>query len=84
MSYEEAPAAARREEQTASGNSLQAPKSSVPKGLKPFNVTSPLPLTTGGSAALNRTSLVGPVQWQLQYNYSSDLEYNEKGHSTMT
>jgi hypothetical protein len=42
-----------------------------------------LGFTTGGSGALNATRLVSPMQWQLQYNYLSSFEINEKGRSTM-
>lgn len=48
-----------------------------------FDVSSPLPITTGDSEPLNETSFVDPVEWQLQYNYLSDFETNESGHSTM-
>lgn len=86
LSYSDALAAARTDEDdTRSGEHSSVPTAAkVPAGLKPFNVTSPLPLTTGGSGSLNHTSLVAPIQWQLQYNYLSDFEVNEKGHSTMT
>lgn len=84
MSYEDALAAARREEEDAKArNSTSATTTKVPKGLVPYKVSSPLGVTTGGSSALNSTRLVGPVQWQLQYNYLSDFETNEKGHTTM-
>lgn len=49
-----------------------------------FNVSSPLPVTVGGSEPLNETSFVDPTEWQLQHNYLSDFETNETGHSTMT
>jgi hypothetical protein len=84
LSYENALAAARQDEREAKArNSTSSTTTSVPKGLVPYKVSSPLGLTTGGSGALNTTRLVSPVQWQLQYNYLSDFEVNEKGHSTM-
>lgn len=49
-----------------------------------FNVSSPLPKAAGGSAPLNTTSFVSPKDWQMQYNYMSDFEINEAGHSTMS
>ena len=52
--------------------------------LATFDVSSPLSTTAGGSELLNETSFVDPVEWQLQYNYLSDFETNEAGHSTMT
>lgn len=52
--------------------------------MKHFNVSSPLPAAAGGSSILNATSFVTPKDWQLQYNYMSDFETNEKGHSTTT
>lgn len=51
--------------------------------MKTFDVSSPLPMAAGESEPLNETSFVDPVDWQLQYNYLSDFEINEKGHSTM-
>jgi len=85
LSYKDALAAARLDEENARGsNASSSTPTSIPEGLKPYKVTSPLGVTTGGSSALNATRLVGPVQWQLQYNYLSDFETNEKGHSTMT
>ncbi|KAI9148163.1 Ferric/cupric reductase transmembrane component B [Paramyrothecium foliicola] len=57
---------------------------STETGIKPFNVSSPLPVAAGGSAGLNVTSFVAPEAWQMQYNYMSDFEINETGHSTMT
>ncbi|KAH6614345.1 ferric reductase-like protein transmembrane component 4 [Boeremia exigua] len=85
MSYQESLLAARDDEQRArAGNMTTTTATSVPEGLVPFKVSSPLALTTGGSGALNSTRLVGPVQWQFQYNYLSDFEVNERGHSTMT
>lgn len=54
------------------------------EGLVTFDVSSPLPITIGGSEPLNETSFVDPAEWQLQYNYLSDFETNEAGHSTMT
>ncbi|KAF5845498.1 hypothetical protein GGP41_003126 [Bipolaris sorokiniana] len=83
MSYEEALAAAREDEVKARANPANPTTAKVPAGLKPYKVTSPLALTTGGSGALNETRFVAPVQWQLQWNYMSDFEINEKGHSTM-
>jgi hypothetical protein len=84
MSYEDALAAARQDEREAKAtNATSSTTTSVPKGLVPYKVSSPLGLTNGGSSALNATRLVSPVQWQLQYNYLSDFEVNEKGHSTM-
>jgi len=84
MSYEKALAAARQDELEARARNATTPTTmTVPKGLVPYKVSSPLGLTTGGSGALNATRLVSPVQWQLQYNYLSDFEVNEKGHSTM-
>ncbi|TDZ22658.1 Ferric/cupric reductase transmembrane component B [Colletotrichum orbiculare MAFF 240422] len=53
-------------------------------GLTTFDVSSPLPVTTGGSKPLNRTSFVDPSSWQLQWNYMHDFEANEAGHSTVT
>jgi len=53
-------------------------------GMSAFNVSSPLPKAAGGSAPLNTTSFVGPKDWQMQYNYMSDFETNEAGHSTMS
>lgn len=86
ISYQDALAAAKKEEENTrlSDKSTAQSSTKVPAGLKPYNVSSLLPSTTGGSGALNRTSLVAPIQWQLQYNYLSDFEINEKGHSTMT
>jgi hypothetical protein len=86
LSYEEALGAARKEEEDARGGNVTSTSSimPVPVGLIPFKVQSALPVTTGGSAALNATRMVSPVAWQLQYNYLSDFEVNEKGHSTMT
>jgi hypothetical protein len=84
LSYQEALGAARLDEDAArASNATRSTTASVPKGLVPHKVSSPLAVTTGGSGALNATRLVGPVQWQLQYNYLSDFEINEKGHSTM-
>lgn len=51
--------------------------------IETFDVSSPLPMAAGASEPLNETSFVNPVEWQLQYNYLSDFETNEKGHSTM-
>lgn len=51
--------------------------------IKTFNVSSSLPTAAGMTEPLNETSFVGPVDWQMQYNYLSDFETNEKGHSTM-
>ncbi|KAJ4990931.1 ferric-chelate reductase [Stagonosporopsis vannaccii] len=85
LSYNDALLAAREDEERARDmNTTVSTPASIPKGLVPFKVSSPLAITTGGSAALNSTRLVGPVQWQLQYNYLSNFETNEKGHSTMT
>ncbi|KAF2819037.1 ferric reductase-like protein transmembrane component 4 [Ophiobolus disseminans] len=84
LSYDEALAGARRDEDAARERNATKPiAASVPKGLVPYKISSPLAITTGGSGALNSTRLVSPVQWQLQYNYLSDFEVNEKGHSTM-
>ncbi|KAK2006206.1 hypothetical protein LZ32DRAFT_611448 [Colletotrichum eremochloae] len=58
--------------------------SDVPEGLTIFNVSSPLPKAVGGSKPLNVTSFVGPIDWQLQWNYLHDFEVNEAGHSTVT
>lgn len=85
MSYGDALQAAREDERTAAASNMThsiPPK--IPDGLKPYHVSSPLGVTIGGSSALNRTRLVDPVQWQLNYNYVSDFETNEKGHTTMT
>lgn len=50
-----------------------------------YNVSSPLPIAAGGNTVpLNVTSFIRPEDWQMQYNYMSDFEINEKGHSTMT
>lgn len=85
LAYKEALAAARHDEEKARTRNLTSSTSAkIPAGLKPYKVTSLLALTTGGSGALNSTRLVAPVQWQLQWNYMSDFEINEKGHSTMT
>lgn len=84
ISYDEALTAAREDERKARANPANATNAKVPPGLKPYQVSSPLALTTGGSSALNATHFVAPVQWQLQWNYMSDFEINEKGHSTMT
>jgi hypothetical protein len=87
LSYREALAAAREDENKArssAGNTTKSTPVSIPPGLIPYEVSSPLATTTGGSGALNSTRVVSPVQWQLQYNYLSDFEVNEKGHSTMT
>lgn len=85
MSYQDALAAARKDENDARAGNATTPMSApVPEGLVPYKVSSPLAITTGGSGILNTTRLVSPVQWQLQYNYLSDFEVNEKGHSTMT
>ena len=84
MSYKEALAAAWEDEVKARANPANPTTAKVPAGLKPYKVSSPLALTTGGSGALNETRFVAPVQWQLQWNYMSDFEINEKGHSTMT
>jgi hypothetical protein len=84
MSYEDALAAARQDEREARArNTTSSTTTSVPEGLVLHKVSSPLGFTTGGSGALNATRLVSPMQWQLQYNYLSDFEINEKGHSTM-
>ncbi|KAJ8112844.1 hypothetical protein OPT61_g4885 [Boeremia exigua] len=83
MSYDEALSAAREDEEKARTNPANATTAKVPAGLKPYQVSSPLALTTGGTGALNATRLVAPIQWQLQWNYMSDFEINEKGHSTM-
>lgn len=86
MTYEDALAAARVDESKALLNPNMTTPSplKVPEGLITHTVSSPLGFTTGGNAALNSTKLVSPVQWQLQWNYLSDFEVNEKGHSTMT
>lgn len=85
MSYGDALQAAREDERTAAAlNMMQSTPSKIPTGLTPYKVSSPLGVTIGGSSALNRTRLVDPVQWQLNYNYLSDFEINEKGHTTMT
>ncbi|UPX19240.1 uncharacterized protein EKO05_0009509 [Ascochyta rabiei] len=86
ISYHDALSAARYDESDAiAGNFTTASVStSIPEGLVPYKVSSPLAITTGGSGVLNKTQLVSPVQWQLQYNYLMDFEANEKGHSTMT
>ncbi|OAL47017.1 ferric reductase-like protein transmembrane component 4 [Pyrenochaeta sp. DS3sAY3a] len=86
MTYEDALAAARDDESKALINANMTTPSplKVLEGLITHTVSSPLGFTTGGSAALNSTKLVSPVQWQLQWNYLSDFEVNEKGHSTMT
>lgn len=85
VSYADALAAAREDEKNAqSRNSTSSSAAKVPAGLEPYKVSSPLAMTTGGSGALNTTRFVAPVQWQLQWNYMSDFEINEKGHSTMT
>ena len=52
--------------------------------METFDVSSPLPVAAGGSGSLNVTSFVDPTDWQLQWNYLSDFETNEAGHSTMT
>jgi hypothetical protein len=89
MQYQDALDAVRQDERNVQvygiyddGKSLKP--ESIPSGLVTYNVSSPLGFTKGGSDALNQTRLVSPVQWQLQYNYLSDFEINEKGHSTMT
>lgn len=86
MSYHDALSAARYDEKDAIARNITSPSvsASIPGGLVPYKVSSPLAITTGGSGILNKTQLVSPVQWQLQYNYLSDFEANEKGHSTMT
>ncbi|KAH9878301.1 hypothetical protein J1614_003518 [Plenodomus biglobosus] len=86
LSYADALAAARDDEEAKGVNngSSYKPTTSIPSGLVTYTVSSPLTITTGGSRALNETQFVAPVQWQLQYNYLSDFEINEKGHSTMT
>lgn len=89
LSYKEALVAARQDEENAraalmAGNATSSTSTLVPEGLVPYKVSSPLGTTTGGSNTLNKTRFVSPVQWQLQYNYLSDFEINEKGHSTMT
>ncbi|KAF1828647.1 hypothetical protein BDW02DRAFT_603242 [Decorospora gaudefroyi] len=85
MSYQDALAAARKDEDDATAsNATTSMSESVPENLVPYRVSSPLAITTGGSDVLNETQLVSPVEWQLQYNYLSDFEVNEKGHSTMT
>jgi hypothetical protein len=87
LSYKDALAAAREDENKAragTGNTTNSTLASIPSGLIPYEISSPLSTTTGGSDALNSTRIVSPVQWQLQYNYLSDFEVNEKGHSTMT
>jgi hypothetical protein len=85
MSYKDALTAAREDEEEAmANNSTSSTSTKVPAGLVPYKVSSPLAITTGGSKVLNATHLVGPVQWQLQWNYMSDFEINERGHSTMT
>jgi hypothetical protein len=84
MSYQDALVAARGDEDNTRASPANTTSAKVPAGLKPYKVSSSLALTTGGSSALNSTRLVAPVQWQLQWNYMSDFEINEKGHSTMT
>ncbi|CBY01294.1 similar to ferric reductase transmembrane component 4 [Plenodomus lingam JN3] len=86
LSFADALAAARQDEDARGFNNgtSNPPTVSIPSGLKPPNISSPLVTTTGGSSALNETRFVSPIQWQLQYNYLSDFEINEKGHSTMT
>lgn len=44
-------------------------------------VTNPLPTIKAG-APLNRTSFIGPKDWQKQYNGMFDFEVNENGHTT--
>lgn len=84
LSYNEALTGARQDENVArASNTTRSTVASVPKGLVPYKVSSPLAITTGGSGALNGTKFLSPVHWQLQYNYLSDFEINEKGHSTM-
>ncbi|XPT02417.1 hypothetical protein M3J09_011536 [Ascochyta lentis] len=86
MSYQDALSAARYDENEAIARNISthSVSASVPEGLVPYKVSSPLAITTGGSGVLNKTQLVSAVQWQLQYNYLSDFEANEKGHNTMT
>jgi hypothetical protein len=86
MSYPDALRAARKDEEEAkaSGNVTKSTPATVPPGLRPYQVTSPLGFTIGGSASLNQTRLVDSLQWQLQWNYLFDFETNEKGHSMMT
>jgi len=52
-------------------------------GLITFDVSSPLPMAAGARKPLNVTSFVDPEDWQMQYNYLSNFEMNESGHSTM-
>jgi hypothetical protein len=52
--------------------------------MEAFDVSSPLPTFQNPTDALSATTFVHPVDWQLQYNYLSDFETNEVGHSTMT
>jgi hypothetical protein len=84
MSYPDALKGARMDEAKVNGNATKSTPVTVPHGLVSYQVSSPLGLTIGGSAALNQTRLVDPVQWQLQWNYLSDFETNERGHSMMT
>ena len=89
LSYEEALLAAQQDEDSERNsrteeNTTRSADEEIPEGLIPYTVSSPLQVTLGGSEPLNKTSLVSPVQWQLQYNYLSDFEVNEKGHNTMT
>lgn len=95
MSYDEALIAARADELRAatSTNStvetghdhVDAKSDSKMKSeMSILNVSSPLPMAAGGREPLNVTSFVDPEDWQMQYNYLSNFETNEAGHSTMT
>lgn len=95
MSYNEALIAARADEfrATFSTNSTVETShdhvdaesdSDMESEMSLFNVSSPLPAAAGGRDPLNVTSFVDPKAWQMQYNYLSNFETNEAGHSTMT
>ncbi|PGH27483.1 hypothetical protein AJ80_00723 [Polytolypa hystricis UAMH7299] len=95
MSYQDALSAAREDESRAALNisSITGNETTThdhtnmrmlkARQLNTFDVSSPLPMAAGGSAHLNVTSFISPEDWQMQYNYLSDFETNETGHSTM-
>lgn len=89
MSYDEALIAARADEFRAAFSTNSTVETShdhvdAESEMSIFNVSSPLPTAAGGRDPLNVTSFVDPKDWQMQYNYLSNFETNEAGHSTMT
>ncbi|KAK4447967.1 ferric reductase like transmembrane component-domain-containing protein [Podospora aff. communis PSN243] len=89
MSYEDALAAARRDEELARTNTTIADDhTDHSQHTKRFftadpDITSPLPIIKA-SQPLNVTSFITPSDWQKQYNGMYDFEANEAGHSYYT